>query len=153
MSPTTKKVLVAVLIFLTVMVLGCVIFGIVSASWVQEWFGGLAEQGEQATAEARNFAATHDQDACVVEGLRRAEPCAEGELMCEVTAGVFLQSCLDLATPVSGFCDAVPPQTEIMRSAQWAIETCNARGHAGSQRCGRLAQAIQRHCDVERRGR
>lgn len=146
MSPTTKKILIGVSIFLAVMLLGCVIFAVAGASWLEQWATGMQEQGERASVEGAEFAAGHDQEACVVDGLRRDDLCA-GSLTCEVGAGVFLQRCLELATPVPGLCDEVPPRGEIVRSAQWTVAECNARGHVGSQPCTRLIPAIQRHCE------
>ena len=61
-SPTTKKVLIVLSVLLAGLVLGCVVFAFVGASWLEQWATGMQEQGEQADAEARAFAAGRDQE-------------------------------------------------------------------------------------------
>jgi hypothetical protein len=147
-SPTTKKILIALAVLFVLSVVGCIVFGVLGASMLQQWGSGVMEQGQQADADARAFAAGHDQEACIVDALRRDDLCGGTSFACEITAGVFLQRCLENATPVAGLCDDVPPAREIIRSAQWTTQTCEARGHAHSQECTRLLPAIQRYCDA-----
>lgn len=52
--------------------------------WVSSNKDRLATDGKKAIAEAQAFAVDHDQNACVDEGLRRADLC-DG-LMCETMA-------------------------------------------------------------------
>ena len=133
-------------VLLALVVLGCVIFAVVGAAWLERWAGGLRERGAEVEGEARTFAAGRDQDACIVEGIRRTGACVESVIACQAMASVFLSTCLESATPVPGLCDAVPPESEIMRSVAWRIETCAARGHPDDQACSQLLAAVQRHC-------
>jgi hypothetical protein len=147
-SPLTKKILIGTAVVLLLLFGGCLISAVLGASWLQQWGNGMIEQGQQADTEARTFATGRDQEACVVEGFRRDDACGETAFSCEISAGIFLQRCLELSMPVAGFCDGVPRQSELMPSVQWTTATCAARGHATSQPCTRLVPAIQRYCDA-----
>ena len=108
---------------------------------------GLESAGDTSDVEARSFASTHDQNACVEEALRRGDACgADLNIMCHAQNGIFLTRCAEQATPVAGFCEGVPDPSDIMASVTWSMQACTARGRPNNQSCNRLMQSLQRGC-------
>lgn len=123
---------------------GCVLFGY---SWFQENLPAMEEAGNRARADGQAFAAAHTQAECIDEGFVHHDRCGTGmEIMCRAEARIFLTECLRNATPTPGLCDDVPPQTEIMDSANWAVAYCRSRGRAQDQQCGNFVAGITEHC-------
>lgn len=151
MTSGQKTALGVVLVVLGLLLASCLVCGLVARSYTTEWAEGMMAEGQAMETEARAFAASHDQNACLDEALARDHACgAEGEIMCHVRAGVFLERCIPAATPVSGFCEGIPPTSEIMASVNWSLQQCEARGLTGDQSCGRTMQAWQRACQQPR---
>lgn len=126
------------------------ILGVVGVVW---WFSAnkdrLLAAGKEGTAEAATYAASHDQSACVDEGLRRVAMC-DG-IMCEAKEKIFTTACVQNATPSTGFCDNVPPANAIMEVARWSVDECERRRQsARDQRCHRLVQAVPAACEARR---
>jgi hypothetical protein len=123
---------------------GCLLFGY---SWFQENLPAMREAGERGQSSAREFAATHTQAECIDEGFVHHDACGTGmEIMCRAEARVFLTECLRQATPTPGICDGVPPRTEIMATANWAVAYCRDHGHAHDQQCGNFVAGITEYC-------
>jgi hypothetical protein len=124
------------------------ILGIAVIGGIVWWFSAnkdrLIAEGKSANEEAATFAASHDQSACVDEGLRKVMPC-DG-IMCEATTKVFTEHCITQATPTPGFCDGVPAMGEIMNTSRWVVAECQRRGKPNNQRCQRLVQAVPEAC-------
>ncbi|MBX3228762.1 MAG: hypothetical protein KIT84_39885 [Labilithrix sp.] len=112
--------------------------------WVSSNKDRLAADGKKAMEEAQAFAAEHDQNECVDEGLRRADLC-DG-LMCETMARLFTKSCLTSASKSATLCDDVPKHGEIMATAEWLTAECKRRGRDGNQRCTRVLQSVPETC-------
>lgn len=111
----------------------------------------MKAQGETAKAEGAAWAVGKDQGACIDEGLARAMQRGDTEFLYHATNSVWLQSCLEAASPVAGICDGVPDRGEIMPTVEWRMKLCTARGYGenGDQRCHRLMEGLQRHCHPE----
>ena len=71
-----------------------------------------------------------------------------GELL---KTNLFLRSCLDAARETPGFCDAVPPQSEFVRSIRWQTAECERHGLTSDRQCGQFFQQVQQSCDLRRR--
>jgi hypothetical protein len=127
----------------TVLSCGLLIGG---AMW---WFdankGRLLEEGKQVMQEAEAYAASHDQNECVEEGLRRTDACVG--FTCAVGVKIFTSTCIKKAQESAGFCENVPPKTEIIKTSLWVVEECQRRGRmADDQACHRIMQAIPEAC-------
>ena len=116
--------------------------------WVMANKDRLVSESRDTMAEAKAFAESHDQDACVGEGLRKVAAC-DG-FMCEAQTKIFTTFCLQQAEPTPGFCDGVPPTSEIMNTSRWVVAECERRGKKGNQRCSRLVQAVPEVCHGSR---
>jgi hypothetical protein len=138
----TRWWLVLLLLFGGVFVLaGLVIGG--AAWWLRENRERLVEQGKEATAEGRTYAATHDQDGCVDEGLRQLK--ARSGFLGEAEAKIFLKSCLAHASKSPRFCSGVPRHGAVLDEALWLTGECERR-HRPEQSCTRVLQAIPEVC-------
>ncbi|HEY8073746.1 MAG TPA: hypothetical protein VIF62_06550 [Labilithrix sp.] len=109
-------------------------------------FVAMAKQAEQ---ESTEFAGSHEQSACIDEGLRRSDAC-DG-IMCQAEAKVFTQRCILKATPTAGFCDGAPAPGEIMATVRYTQAQCEKHGRrADDQKCTQLMQAIGAACNEHR---
>jgi hypothetical protein len=142
------KVVLIVIASVVALLVGFVVAGYF---WFQKNRGRLLAEGQAAAAEGRAFAAGRSSAGCVGEALARLSRCSG--LTCEIKHRLFLQGCLEAATPTPGECQGVPSGNEIFASARWALAECQARGHAGEQSCPRVLQAVQRHCHESQRAR
>ncbi len=116
-----------------------------AAAWLYANSDRLAEQGKATMREGAHFGGGKDAPACVDEALRRLYASDLG-IIGEATNKVFLEACLDVAKRPPGFCDGAPPRGEILKSADWLLERCQAAGHPNDQPCTRLLGAIQERC-------
>lgn len=112
--------------------------------WVASNKDRIVAEGKQSIAEGESFGASHDQNACVDETIRKGSAC-DG-VMCEAQTKIFAKTCLTRAQKTPGFCDGVPPQGEIMKTSFWLIEECRRRGKPDNQRCSRLLQVVPEAC-------
>jgi hypothetical protein len=112
------------------------------------WFASnkdrLVSEGKQSISDAYAYAGSHDQSDCVDEGLRKLDACSG--IMCEAQTKVFTRTCIQVARKSPGFCESVPPNTEIIKTSRWLIDECARRGKSGNQRCTRLLQAVPEVC-------
>lgn len=95
------------------------------------------------------FAATNDAEACVVEGVTRADGCGAADVGCQVDASMFMHGCLQVAERPDGFCD-IPKLASTMKEAalvaEWRTERCEALGHPG-ERCEQILAQQQSACE------
>jgi hypothetical protein len=113
--------------------------------WLNANKDRLIAMGKEAEETSTAFAATHDQNACVDEGLKKSDAC-DG-IMCEASAKTFVSLCIPKAQATPGFCDDVPAPGEIMKTVHWIQEQCPKHGRrADDQKCSRLMQAVPEGC-------
>ncbi|HBL16330.1 MAG TPA: hypothetical protein DD417_06115 [Elusimicrobia bacterium] len=112
-------------------------------AWLRRNSGTLLEQGRTVTAEGAAFGRDTDQPGCVKEALGRL---AQAGLIDQALARIFLQKCLGAARPVGGFCSGVPPESSILATVDWRLQTCASLGYVSDQSCARLLSGVQRHC-------
>ncbi len=112
--------------------------------WVTANKDRLLAVGEEGAREGETFASDREQSECVDEGIRKLSSC--NGLMCEAQVKIFTETCIREAEPTPGFCDGVPPKSEIVKASMWAINECSRRGKPNNQRCTRLVQAVLEAC-------
>lgn len=136
---------------------GCVVLillGIVAAGagvwWIRQNKDRLVEKGKATRAEGQAFGRSATASACVDKALEtyRGDSSA---LLREVQARVWLGGCLDTATPESGICTGVPPESEILRSVTWRLAECSRRGLEGDKGCTRILDELQQYCEKRAR--
>mgnify|MGYP001587412782 CR=1 FL=1 len=143
MMPTWLKVVLALV---GVMVLLCGLTSGVTYFWFNENKYKLKRVGERAKKEGARFAYEHDSNECVDEALRRLAE--RSSIIDQAEHKLFLKACLEKATRPAAFCEGVPPRSEIMLSATWAVERCVAKGKTQDQDCARMMQAVQEACQA-----
>ncbi|MDP1824312.1 MAG: hypothetical protein Q8L48_13745 [Archangium sp.] len=141
--PTWLKVVLALV---GVMVLLCGLSSAGAYFWFNENKDKLKGVGERAKKEGSAFAYQHDSNECVDEALRRLGE--RNGIVDQAEHKLFLKACLGKAARPAGFCEGVPPRSEIMLSATWAVERCVAKGRAQDQDCARMMQAVQEACQT-----
>ena len=113
--------------------------------WFNENKDKLKGVGERAKKEGAAFAYQHDANECVDEALRRLE--GHRGLVEQAENKLFFKACLEKAARPPQFCDGVPPRSELMLTATWAVERCVEKGKPNDQDCARLMQGIVEACE------
>jgi hypothetical protein len=115
--------------------------------WYSSQQDRLRADGRVETAKAREYARTHDQNACVDEALRREDACKGiTDLLCETRAIAFIRACLEAAAKTPHFCDDVPKWKETTSVTAWSSSECRRRHRMDVNRCGALLVEIPFAC-------
>lgn len=125
------------------MVLGGLAIG--GTAW---WFisnkDRIVAESAKSVADGKEFAATNEQSSCVREGLRKLDSCSG--MICEAQTQIFTTACIQRASRTPGFCDGVPPESEILKASFWVTGECERLGKVGNQRCARLLKVVPKLC-------
>ena len=128
----------------SVLVLGLV--GVVAVVWwVRSYGPGMMESGKATIEEGEKAGATLADTQCVEGALARYA--TDRGLVGAVQARVWMNGCLGTARATDGFCQGVPPESEIMRSATWRVARCDAHHLGGDSTCPNILAEVQAHCD------
>ena len=122
------------------------LLGAAGAWWWKNHSSELFAAGDAALVEGSNFGAAADSNECVHEAFLRFDACED--FGCQVANNIFLQACLNAATPTAEFCRDVPPLDDIMRSATWRAEMC-VEGRRLGTLCQSLVGQIQEYCEEQ----
>ena len=117
-----------------------------AAYWFSHNKDRIAVEATKARTEAATFAASHEQNACIDEGLARIDRCEGNGIWCSAQQQLFLDACLQDASPSSSLCSGVPKAKDFMKSASWTVAECKKRGRT-DQACTNLLQSIPRYCE------
>lgn len=142
-----NRVLVIILIIAGIGLLTVVGVGLAGYWWFQANKDQLQADGLATRADATSFAMQHHKPDCVTRALQRSDAC--DAVMCHALAKIWLKECLRASRPAPGFCQNIPPRSELMASAQWALRRCTELQHAGDQHCGQLLGGVQEHCAAQ----
>jgi len=133
--PGWAKVVLAIIgILLALLIAG----GFITYNWVMKNKGQFTAVRDEGVAFGRG----KDSAQCVDAALARLQ----GTMMASVQARLFAAGCLTTATDSPALCAGVPPESEIMRGAQWTVEQCRKRGVADQQGCTQIFQEVEQHC-------
>lgn len=138
------KWLKIVLILVGVMLFACGLCGGGAFFWFNENKEKLKGVGDKAKQEGAAFAYRSNSEGCVDEALRRVTK--DTSIVDQAGNKIFLKACLDKTERAPGFCDDVPPRSELIVSAKWAVERCVEKGRVEDQVCARLMQVVQEAC-------
>ena len=143
--PTWMKVLLVVGVLLVLLVVG----GAVAVFLLARTYGpGLVEAGKQTYEEGMEYGRRTDNEGCLNEAVARHAR-ADG-FAAQIKNNVFMRACLDASRPTPGFCDAVPPRTEFMKSIGWQSQQCQRYGLSAEQQCSQLFSSVQQFCEQRR---
>lgn len=137
-----KIVLVALAMLLACLTSGAILLYRYVQRHEKQWENATVAAGNEGEAFGRG----KTLEACVTEALTRLDRCGPIDMPCEGSARLFLQHCTLTAEMPSDFCNTVPKQSDIMRSAVWARAECMRRGPREPQRCARVITALQDYC-------
>lgn len=112
--------------------------------WLHRNKARLAQEGLQTRKHALAFAKNRDQQACLTEALRREAAC--DSFLCHISNNIFLKEALQASASTPGFCDGVPRNTEILKSAAWRVERCRSIGREDPY-CNELFGTVQKFCN------
>lgn len=146
-----KTVIIVIAVMLGVGLVLCGGGAFMAKGWWDENGETMMKEGKRVHAEATAFAATHAQEECVGEGIKRLN-CPKdqnftAQALCNGMASVFLDTCLKAATPSPKFCDGVPLGFSPLKQAEFANGVCGKYERAEDQTCTQMiAKAIPQFC-------
>jgi hypothetical protein len=99
--------------------------------------------------EGSRFGKGKSRQDCVTEAVLRLK---RGSSLIgfteEIKGELFLEECLRVASPVAGFCDGIPPKSDVDKTTAWRDETARRYGLEGNLRRGLVAE-IQDFCNAQ----
>lgn len=140
MSKTVAIVLSIIggLFLLGIIIVGGVVF------WVYQNKDRLVHSAEQLVKEGKEFGEKTNNDGCLREALSRHR--RDQSFTGKISTQGFLTVCLQVSQPSSGFCDGVPAQKEILKSANWMLKKCADSGLQSDQGCQQIFGVVQTYC-------
>lgn len=142
----TAKIILGLLGFF---VLVCIVGGVLLARFGKQQIGGLVEETQRQTTEARAWARTHAQADCMDEGIRRSRACTG--FQCQVGVQSFTSTCLSTAAPTPGLCDGVPHPEDFRSGSIWRNGRCPVTGtpaapDPAARACQQVMPVLQGYC-------
>jgi hypothetical protein len=127
---------------------GLFLLGIIAVGgafyWVYQNKGKWIESAERLVEEGKKFGVNNNNEGCLKEALARHK--RDKSTMGQIATQTFLNVCLEASKPSPGFCDGVPQQNEILKSASWALKKCSDAGLQNDPGCKTIFGAVQSHC-------
>lgn len=144
--PGWLKALIIVVVVVIVLVVGAVVAGVI---WVAHNKDAWIARGKEVITEGRQFGKGTDNQGCVDETISRYKN--DPGFTSAISDGIFLRSCLDSSRFTPGFCDDVPKQTELIKTAQWRVAQCKQFDLEKDSNCQNLFTPIQQFCEARAR--
>jgi len=127
---------------------GLFLLGIIAVGGVVYWVyhnkDRWIQSAKQLAKEGEEFGAKTNNAGCLEEALARHK--RDKSFTGRISTQGFLTVCLQASEPSPGFCDGVPPQKEILKSANWALKKCADAGLQNDQGCQQIFGAVQGYC-------
>lgn len=137
----TAKIIIALVVCFLLFVCAVVGFGLY---WWSQHRGELLEAGRKHAEQGREFGKKADEQGCLDEAIVRYK--GDRGFTGSISSRIFLRSCLEASRPTHGFCDQVPRQSEIIKSARWQLEQAEKAG-INDQFGRQLFSQLQQHCE------
>lgn len=115
----------------------------------KEYFKQVMDSAERHIEAGQEVGKQTDEAGCLKAGIERVKQA--NSISTTLATQFFLRGCLDSAKPTPGFCDDVPPESEMMKSIQWQIKKSGELG-VDNDNGRQILKAIQSHCDKGKRG-
>ena len=135
------KIIIAVAVSFVILAAGAIGFGLY---WWSRHSGELLEAGRKHYEQGQEFGKKCDEQACLNEAITRYK--ADRGFTGSLATGLFLRGCLEASRPTPGFCDQVPKQSDILKSARWQIEEAKKAG-IDDQYGRQLFSQVQLYCE------
>ena len=140
--PGWAKVLIIIAVLGVLSVVAMIAAG---AFWWSRNKDTLIAKGKAVMEEGQEAGRKTDNQGCVDQSVSRYK--AEPGFTSVIATGLFTQSCLLASRPTQGFCDGVPQESEIMKSAAWRAAQCENVSLSSDQYCPQLFAPVQRFCE------
>jgi hypothetical protein len=112
--------------------------------WVYQNKGRLVQSAEQILKEGKEFGVKTNNEGCLQEAFSRHK--RDKSFTGRISTQGFLTVCLQVSETSPGFCDGVPAQKEILKSANWMLKRCADAGLQNDQGCQQIFGAVQTYC-------
>ena len=132
-------------------VIALVIVGVVGAGyfwWVKNK-DSLKAHSKEIAAEGREFGHNSDNQGCVDEGFARYKK--EPGFFNSLNYGRFIEECLAVSRPTSGFCDNIP-RGKPLELTDWRKSQCQHYEIPYDEKCGNLLMGELMFCGDQKRG-
>ncbi|MBO0859544.1 MAG: hypothetical protein J2P21_13880 [Chloracidobacterium sp.] len=127
---------------------GLFLLGLLVVGGFVYWFyhnkGKLIQAAVNIEKEAREFGAKTNSDGCLNEALSRHK--RDESFTGRISTQIFLTFFPQASEASPGFCDDVPPQREIIKTANWVLKKCAGAGMHNDQSCQQIFGVIQTYC-------
>ena len=142
---TVGKVIITISICVILLIVGVVGAGIYW--WTHEGHK-MVEAAGKSMEDGKAAGQKTDNQGCVDQTLALYKK--DHSFGGVVTNNLFLLGCLDESRPTPGFCDDVPRQSEIMKSAAWQIQKCKEAGVPADPYYRQIFSGVQQYCERSR---
>ncbi|HEX4945051.1 MAG TPA: hypothetical protein VFZ34_00115 [Blastocatellia bacterium] len=115
----------------------------------KQFFERVMQSAEQQIEAGKEAGKQTDEAGCLNAGVERVKQA--DSMATTLAAQFYLRGCLESAKPTPGFCDDVPPESEIMKSIQWQLKKSGELG-VDNDNGRQILKTIQAHCGKGRRG-
>jgi len=134
------KIIITIAVSLVILAASVIGFGLY---WWSHHSHELFEAGRKQIEQGEAFGKQTDEQGCLDEAITRYK--ANRGFSGSISTGLFLRSCLEASRPTPGFCDQVPKQSDILKSARWQIEQAKKAG-IDDQYGRQLFTQVQQYC-------
>jgi hypothetical protein len=111
--------------------------------WWKRNEGDITAGAVVAAREGARFGITSDEAACFEEAKQRAGGATS--VAGSFSVGAYLRSCLEFSRQTPAFCDDVPPQSALRRTAVWQSARCG-----DDVACRNVTPVVQQYCTTGR---
>lgn len=142
MSRTLKILLIVAASCLLLLVVTLWAFFRYVGSHKDEWLS----KGRDTMQEGREAGRTKRDAECLDQAVAMHREGDSG--FAGLGARLWLNGCLQTATPTPEFCRDVPAADDIAGSIGWQMTECGKHGLAGNSACGGTMSEVQKHCQA-----
>jgi hypothetical protein len=107
--------------------------------WWKRNSGSIQAEVAVGAREGARYGVSNDEAACFEQAKQRAA--GSMSVAGSISVGAYMRSCLEFARETPAFCDDVPPQTALRRTAEWQGARCG-----DDAICRNVAQVVQQYC-------
>jgi len=143
--PRWAKALIIAGVLIVLLVIGVIGAGVY---WWSNNKDALVAKAKALVEEGQEAGRQTDNQGCVDQAITRYK--GDPGFTNGISSGIFMESCLRVSSPTSGFCDEVPHGTEFIKSGKWQLAQCERVGLSSDQYCRQLFQGVERFCDKRR---
>src|SRR5215210_955735 len=91
------------------------------------------KKADEVRKDAQTFGQSVPESRCLTEAAARYKK--DPGIVSGIEQRVWLGGCLEPSTFEPAFCEGVPPEGEITKSATWRVDRCNELGLKGDSTC------------------